>query len=315
MQRNFTTGTTGLVAVDKIGNEILFLDPVTYEVNMSIKGFAPNVHELLVSEDHTRAYVPIYGDGIHGKNPNPGHLIAVIDLLKQRHLSDFSVDPYRAPHGMRWGSDGQLYCVCENSGVVLELDAQTGVIQQVLGVDSNKAHRIEITPDGSKLYAETEEDGYLAILDLRSRTLTKKLCLPGELDGLGISPDGSVVLAVDGEEPQLYVVTTSDDVLHSTVRLKHHRKAAQIVRFSPDGRFVVVTSHDEALGTILSADLSDQRKIRLEKGPMDMAFHPDGKTVLIANQDAGSISVVNLETAEVIRTFEAGRGIETLSFF
>ena len=32
MQRNFTTGTTGLIAVDKIGNEVLFLDPVTYEV-------------------------------------------------------------------------------------------------------------------------------------------------------------------------------------------------------------------------------------------------------------------------------------------
>ena len=48
---------------------------------------------------------------------------------------------------------------------------------------------------------------------------------------------------------------------------------------------------------------------------MDMAFHPDGKTILIANQDAGSVSVVNLDTAEVLRTFSAGKGIETLSFF
>ena len=48
---------------------------------------------------------------------------------------------------------------------------------------------------------------------------------------------------------------------------------------------------------------------------MDVAFHPDGKTVLIANQDAGSISVVNLDSAEVLRTFKAGSGVETLSFF
>jgi YVTN family beta-propeller protein len=315
MPRNFTTGTAGLIAVDKVGNEIRFLDPITYEVTKSINGFAPNVHELLVSEDHTRAYVPIYGDGIHGKNPDPGHLIAVIDLVQQRHLSDFSVDPYRAPHGMRWGSAGQLYCVCEDSGVVLEIERQTGAIQQVLNVESKKAHRIEITPDGSKLYAETEEDCYIAVLDLRSRMLSKKLCLPAELDGLGISPDGSTVLAVDGEEPKLYVIKTAEDILHSTVLLEHHRKAAQIVRYSPDGRFIVVTSHDEAVGTILGGDLSGQRKIRLEKGPMDMAFHPDGKTVLIANQDAGSVSVVNLETAEVVETFSAGKGIETLSFF
>ena len=315
MQRNFTTGTSGLVAIDKLANEVLFLDPVTYEMTKSISGFAPNVHELLVSEDHTRAYVPIYGDGIHGKNPDPGHLIAVIDLLEQRHLGDFSVDPYRAPHGMRCGSDGQLYCVCENSGVVLEIQAQTGAIEQVLSLESTKAHRIEITPDGSKLYAETEEDGYLAILDLRSRSLTKKLNLPHELDGLGISPDGTIVLAVDAEDPQIYVIKTSEDVLHSTIQLEHHRKAAQIVRYSPDGRFIVVTSHDQGIGTILNASLRDQRKIHLEKGPMDMAFHPDGETVLIANQDAGSVSVVNLNTAEIVKTLKVGRGIETLSFF
>ena len=123
------------------------------------------------------------------------------------------------------------------------------------------------------------------------------------------------MLAVDGEKPNLYVIKTAEDTLHSTVHLEHHRKAAQIVRYSPDGRFIVVTSHDEAVGTILSGDLIGQRKIRLEKGPMDMAFHPDGKTVLIANQDAGSISVVNLETAEILQTFKAGKGVETLSFF
>ena len=66
---------------------------------------------------------------------------------------------------------------------------------------------------------------------------------------------------------------------------------------------------------VLNSELTDQRKIRLEKGPMDMAFHPDGKTVLIANQDAGSISVVSLDTAEILQTFKAGRGVETLSFF
>jgi hypothetical protein len=89
--RNFTTGTSGLIAVDKKGNEVLFLDPESYNVIASIKGFALRVHELLISEDHTRAFVPIYGDGIHGNNPNPGHLIAVIDLIQKRHIGDFSV--------------------------------------------------------------------------------------------------------------------------------------------------------------------------------------------------------------------------------
>ena len=64
---NFATGSNGLVAVDKIGNQILFLDPKTYATTLTLDAFAPRVHELAISPDHRTAYVPIYGDGIHGK--------------------------------------------------------------------------------------------------------------------------------------------------------------------------------------------------------------------------------------------------------
>jgi hypothetical protein len=66
---NFATGSNGLIAVDKIGNQILFLDPGTYATMLTLDAFAPRVHELAISPDHRTAYVPIYGDGIHGKNP------------------------------------------------------------------------------------------------------------------------------------------------------------------------------------------------------------------------------------------------------
>jgi DNA-binding beta-propeller fold protein YncE len=48
---------------------------------------------------------------------------------------------------------------------------------------------------------------------------------------------------------------------------------------------------------------------------MNMAFHPDGRTLLTANHDAGRLAVVDLEQAEVLRTVPAGVGVETLSSF
>ncbi|MFJ9027872.1 hypothetical protein ACIRQP_04975 [Streptomyces sp. NPDC102274] len=57
-----------------------------------------------------------------GTTPHPGHLIAKFDLEERQHVGDLSTHPHLAPHGLRWGTDGQLYCVCENSGVVLEMD-------------------------------------------------------------------------------------------------------------------------------------------------------------------------------------------------
>ena len=75
-----TGNVMGMIAVDKMGAEVLFLNPLTYEVETAIKGFPRTVHELLVVRETGTAYVPIFGDGIHGRNPNPGHLLCVIGL-------------------------------------------------------------------------------------------------------------------------------------------------------------------------------------------------------------------------------------------
>jgi hypothetical protein len=39
---------------------------------------------------------------------------------------------------------------------------------------------------------------------------------------------------------------------------------------------------------------------------MNMAFHPDGRAVLISNHDEGTIAVVDLECAEISRSLPAG---------
>ena len=111
------------------------------------------------------------------------------------------------------------------------------------------------------------------------------------------------------------MVDTAYDDITRTIALEGHAKAAQIARYSPDGKYLVITSHDEPLATIFSADLSSQRTIRTGEGPMNMAFHLDGRTVLIGNQDDGTISVADLEAAKVVRSVKAGKGVEALSFF
>ncbi len=76
----------GMIAVDKIGCKILFINPQTYQTETVIEGFQRTVHELLVMPESGLAYVPIFGDGIHGRNPNPGHTLHVIDLDQAQAL-------------------------------------------------------------------------------------------------------------------------------------------------------------------------------------------------------------------------------------
>ena len=77
-------GARGLIAVDKMGGKVLFLNPATFETEIVIDGFPRTVHELLVVPETSTAYVPIFGDGIHGRNPHPHHLLCIIDLASAR---------------------------------------------------------------------------------------------------------------------------------------------------------------------------------------------------------------------------------------
>ena len=112
----------GMIAVIKKGCKILFLNPATYKTETVLDGFQPTVHELLVIPVTGLAYVPIFGDGIHGRNPNPGHVLCIIDLLKRKHIGDIDLSPYIAPHTVRLGADGLIYITCENSAVVAVID-------------------------------------------------------------------------------------------------------------------------------------------------------------------------------------------------
>src|SRR5882724_6092552 len=191
----------GLIAVDKMGTKILFLNPSTYQTETVLDGFPRTVHELLVVAETRLAYVPIFGDGIHGRNPNPGHLLCIIDLARRAHIGDIDLRPYIAPHTLKLGPDGLIYITCENSAVVAVIDRSTHKVIDAIDSGSTNAHRLIISSDKQPPYTENEEDGTVSVIDLPARKLLRKIKTPRALAGIAISPDGRTVVAVDDAEP------------------------------------------------------------------------------------------------------------------
>jgi DNA-binding beta-propeller fold protein YncE len=233
---------TGMIGVDKMGAEIIFLDPTTYKVEKTLKGFQRTVHELLVVPETGTAYVPIFGDGIHGRNPNPGYLLCVIDLKNRTHAADIDLRPYIAPHTLKLGPDGFVYITCENSAVVAVIDRSTNTVVDAIDSGSTNGHRLIIAPDGQRLYTENEEDSTVSVIDLPKRKLLGKIATPRALAGITISPDGRTVIAVDDIEPSLFLIDTVAGKVEATVRLEGVPEAAQIARYSPDNKVLAVTS-------------------------------------------------------------------------
>lgn len=307
----------GLIAVDKIGGVVLFLDPDDFTVLDRLADFPPRPHELALSPDRREAYVPIYGSGIYGSNPDPGHLIAIIDLATRRHAGDIDITPYRGPHTLRFGASGHLYVCADASGVVLVIDAAKREIVDVLDARSTGCHRLALTPDGSKLYTENEDDvPWCSVIDLKRRSFALRLPTPNGAAGIDISPDGRTLVVTDGKTPELIVVDALADAQIGRVRLEGQDEPAQIVRFSPDGRTLVVTNLACSVATLFADGLfGAQRVVPTGQSPMDMAFHPNGALVVIGNQGDGTLSVIDLGSGREIARPSAGEGVETLAYF
>jgi DNA-binding beta-propeller fold protein YncE len=308
-----STGVRGLIAVDKMGGKVLFLDPRSYETTLVLDNFERVPHELLAVPQTSTAYVPIYGDGIHGHNPNPGHLLSVVDLEKRAHVANIDLSPYIAPHGLQIGPDGLLYITCENSAVVALVDRERCELVGAIDTGSTNSHRLAISPDGRWLYTENEEDASVSVIDLPGRRLARQVATPRPLSGLAISPDGKVLVAVDDEEPALVLIDTSSFGIAGKVPLEGVPEPAQIVRYSPDGRTLLVTSLRSATATVMDATFERQTTLAVGLQPMDAAFHEG--LLFVACQGDGSVHIIDLATRRVVDRFDAGVGCETLAFF
>ena len=302
----------GLIAVDKMGAKVLFLNPATYETEVVLDGFQRTVHELLVLPDAGFAYVPIFGDGIHGRNPNPGHLLCVIDLHKRTRVTDIDLRPYIAPHTLKLAQDGLIYMTCENSAVVVIIDPATNKVTGVIDSGSTNAHRLVISPDGTRLYTENEEDGEVSVIDLPQRKLMAKIKTPRPLAGIAITPDGRTVIAVDDAEPTLFLIDTTTGQVR-TVPLEGVPKAAQIARYSDDFSMLGVTSLNSNTVSLIDPSFASQTAIKVGSQPMDMAFR--GDELFVACQGDGSVHVIDLPARKWKHSFRAGTGCESLAFF
>jgi YVTN family beta-propeller protein len=308
-----TSEARGVIAVDKMGGKVLFLDPVTHATTLVLDDFERVPHELLALPEANTAYVPIYGDGIHGRNPNPGHLLSVVDLEQRRHVAEIDLSPLISPHGLLVGPDGLLYVTCENSVVVALIDMRKREVVDTIATGSTNSHRLAFAPDGRRLFTENEEDASISVIDVARRKLERQVATPHALAGLAVSPDGKLLVAVDDEAPQLFLIDAASLELVRAVVLEGVPEPAQIARYSPDGEVLLVTSLRSATVTLIDPAFRQQTTIKVGKQPMDAAFR-DG-SLYVACQGDGSIHVIDLASCEVARHFSAGVGCETLAFF
>jgi YVTN family beta-propeller protein len=273
-------------------------------------------HEIAISPDRKTAYVTVYGDGVYGNNPHPGHIIAIIDIASRQMTGTIDVSPYIAPHGLMIDAHGTLYVTCDLSRKLLIIDPQTKSIEAAIDTVGT-GHFLAILPDASKAYVGNKNDKpFISVIDLKARKMIGQVPMPNGTQGLAASPDGKRVLAVDFVKPQLVAIDTKTDQVIDTIPLEG-APAEFRVKFSPDGSRVLTTASDSPVASLLNAaDLhAPQVVLAVGKQPMGMAFAADGRTALVLNHGEGTISVIDLKEGRVTSKFPAGNGIENAVYY
>lgn len=306
-----------IIAVDKDGQRVLFLDPQDLSVRASIDHLPSRPHELLVVEKHRKAYVPIYGDGIHGDNPHPNHQVAVIDLDRREVLTFIDTAPYVSPHTGRLARNGMIYLCCENSGTVIVIDPATDRIVGHIDVPSTNVHRLTPLPHADEIYTESEEDGFLSVIEVRGNggTLVQNITMPGPTNGIDSSAVHPMVVATSGDSRVLYVIDTTTRTLSRTLALPTHHKRGQVVRFSPDGSMLAVIGDFDPVVSIYDRDLNPLFTAELGDKPLDGCFSPGMDYLLVANENDATISVVDLKEQRTLGHVPVGQGCEILAYF
>lgn len=318
-----------LLALSKADHTLAVVDASTQTVVAKIP-VGEDPHEVIASSDGKTAYVSIYGGGSL-------HTINVIDLIKQKPLADIDTKPFYGPHGLSFVNN-KLWFTVEGSKAVASYTPSTQTIDWAMGTGQDRTHMIYVTGDAKKIYTTNVSSGTVSILQdtmiMRGRPMpppnsggqgnmpppqqgnpppnrqprenweqTIINVSPGS-EGFDVSPDSAELWTASAEDGKIYIINTSAKKLAQTIDA--HVNGANRLKFTPDGKFVLISSLGSDHLTIYDVKTRKLYKQIAIGGAAGIFMQPDGTRAYIACTEKNYVAVIDLKTLAIINKIDIG---------
>ena len=189
-------------------------------------------------------------------------------------------------HGVAFSPNGETLVSGSDDTTVMVWDVQTGKSEQLTGHE-RQVTAVDVSPDG-KIIASASRDGMVRLWDLKSgRSLDRLKGHTSDVLSVVFDPMGKQIASASYDKS---VVVWNIDTRIVVRTMIGHQGWVFAVAFSPNGEFSASGGGDSKLRLWKVEDRSQVAKADLSSDVSDVAFSPDGKT-LVAGTALGTVEL------------------------
>jgi DNA-binding beta-propeller fold protein YncE len=318
---NAQTPKTALLALSKRDHTLAIIDPADLRVVATVP-VGDDPHEVTASADGRTAYVSNYGFGSL-------HTLAVIDLTARKPLEPIDLGALRGPHGLVF-TQGKVWFTAEAAKAIGSYDPATSKVDWIMGTGQDRTHMLYVFPDAKRIVTTNVSSATVTILEKsqgptgmppgpppgmahpsggpppgpRGGDWTETLIPVGRgSEGFDVSPAGKEAWVANAWDGTISVLDLTAKKVSAT--LSSNTTGANRLKFTPDGKFVLVTA-GSALVVLDSATRKEVKRLTDVHGSGGIQVQPDGARAYVACGGDGYVAVIDLKALTVVGRVDVG---------
>lgn len=181
-----------LYFTSEVNRIVARLDPATYQTDWLFGTGQVSTHMVWVAADASRIYTANIGSDS----------LSIIERGQNPLVWNATVVPVgKAPEGFDVTPDGrELWAAQSRDGGVSIINLAQKKVTATIDLRTKRSNRLKFTPDGRTALVSDLDAGELLVIDVPSRTVTKKIALGKMVEGILIEPGGArAYVAVNGD--------------------------------------------------------------------------------------------------------------------
>jgi DNA-binding beta-propeller fold protein YncE len=305
-----------LLILEKDTTQLDIIDPSNLQIVAKVV-VGPDPHEVVASPDGKLAYVSNYMGPAQGSQ----HILSVVDLVAQKALPAIDLGALERPHGLVFAG-GKLYFTAESNKVIGRYDPVSRKIDWVMGTGQDRTHMIWVAPTLDRIVTSNVVSGTVSIIEYvpdprpQRPKLWEVTAVPAGAgsEGFDVSPDQKEIWTGNAQDNTVTIIdfASKKDLQTTPITVKR----ANRLKFTPDGRYVLVTGLGEGTNggagreasasapnavVIDAASRKEVKQLNLGGAAEGILMDPDGFRAFVSVSGANKVAVIDLKSLSVVR--------------